>query len=484
MILLALLKKFNTLFIVYMRKTKIICTIGPKTSTIEALEELAKGGMNVARLNFSHGTYEWHGAVMDKVKELNATGKYNIALMLDTKGPEIRTGDVKQPMVLEKGTLVVLTTRKEAEYPEFTTEINYDQFINDVEVGDQLLIDSGLINLKIVEKTATDVISEVLDGGTMGSRRHVNILGKSANLPAITEKDWQDIDFGISKNIDFIALSFVNGPDVVNKLNKYLKEKNSTIKIISKIESVDAVKNMDQIIDASDAIMIARGDLGAELPVEEVPMIQGKIVKQCRKTGKPVIVATQLLESMMVNPTPTRAEVTDIFYAVNGRADAIMMSGETANGNYPFKSLETMQKVALQTELRFMEDAHILVQSSSIPKNEIALGASVIANNIKAKAMLVFTETGETSSLVSQCRPNSPIYSFTYSESIKLQLCLNWGTESYLVEKYQNPEKNVQEAIKILKENGNINSGDTVIVVSNILVDAGFVHTVQVRYIA
>ena len=352
-----------------------------------------------------------------------------------------------------------------------------------MEIGDQLLVDSGLINLKIVDKTSTDVICEVLDGGSMGSRRHINILGKSANLPAITEKDWQDIDFGISKEVDFIALSFVNGSEVVEKLKAYLKEKNSPIKIISNVESVDAVKNLEAIVDVSDSIMIARGDLGAELPVEEVPMIQRKIVKLCRKAGKPVIVATQLLESMMVNPTPTRAEVTDIYFAVNSRTDAIMMSGETANGNYPYKALETMAKVAVHTETQYLEDTQILMESSSIPKNEISLGASVIANNIGAKAILVFTETGATSSLVSQCRPISPIHAFTFDKSVQLQLTLNWGTTPYLVEKHTDPEKNIAEALEVLKNNNVCRAGDLIVVVSNILAGNEFVHAVQVRHI-
>jgi len=466
-----------------MRRTKIICTIGPKTCSYEALEELAKGGMNIARLNFSHGTYEWHGEAMDRVKQLNATGKYSIALMLDTKGPEIRTGDLKQAMTLNQGDRLTLTIDRLIEHPPLTTSINYDQFIDDVEVGDQLLIDGGLINLKIVEKTKTDVITEVIDGGSMGSRRHVNILGKSANLPAITEKDWQDIDFGISKDVDFIALSFASGPEVISKLKKYLKSKNSPISIISKIESVDAVNNLKEIIAESDGIMIARGDLGSELPVEEVPLVQRRIIHLCRKAGKPVIVATQLLESMMVNPTPTRAEVTDIYYAVNARADSIMMSGETANGNYPFKALETMDKVARRTETKFLEDTIIKVDSSNIPKNEIALGASVIANNIDAKAIVVFTKTGATLSLVSQCRPISPIYAFTYTESVKQQLNIYWGTKPYLVENYQDPEQNIREAIEILKKDGELVVGDTIIVVSDILAEKDYVHSIQVRYV-
>ena len=466
-----------------MRRTKIICTIGPKTSTYEALEQLAKGGMNIARLNFSHGTYEWHGEVMDKVKQLNATGKYSIAIMLDTKGPEIRTGDVVKPMELIKGDKVTFTIDRETQHPKHVTTINYDQFIDDVAIGDQLLIDGGLINLKIVEKTDINVICEVIDGGSMGSRRHVNILGKSANLPAITDKDWQDIDFGIAKNVDFIALSFANSGEIVTKLKVYLKEKNSNIAVIPKIESAEACKYLEEIIDASDGVMIARGDLGSELPVEEVPMMQRRIIHLCRKVGKPVIVATQLLESMMVNPTPTRAEVTDIYYAVNARADSIMMSGETANGNYPFKALETMEKVARHTETKFLEDSNIKVESTNIPKNEIALGASIIANNIAAKAIIVFTKTGATLSLVSQCRPTSDIYAFTYSNEVKQQLNLYWGTKPYLVENHHNPEQNITEAIEILKKEGVLLIGDTAIIVSDILAAGGYVHSIQVRYI-
>jgi pyruvate kinase len=323
-----------------MRRTKIVCTIGPKTATKEMLLELAKGGMNVVRLNMSHGTHEWHGSVVDLAHEINRETEYNLSVMIDTKGPEIRSGDLKKPLEIKVGDQITFTIKKSPEYPEYTTEINYDGFIDDVEVGDVILVDSGMINLEIIEKTKEDVICKSLDNGILTSRRHLNIRGKSANLPPITDKDWADIDFGISKNVDYFALSFVNDAPVVEELRAYIKGKGSAIQIIAKIESTDAVKNMHAIVAASDAVMIARGDLGAELPVEEVPLVQTDIVNYCRKLNKPVITATQLLESMMVNPTPTRAEVTDIFYAVKLRTDAIMMSGETANGNHPLKALD------------------------------------------------------------------------------------------------------------------------------------------------
>jgi pyruvate kinase len=465
-----------------MRRTKIVCTIGPKTATKEMLLELAKGGMNVVRLNMSHGTHEWHGGVVDLAHEINKETEYNLSVMIDTKGPEIRSGDLKKPIEIAVGDEIIFTVRREVEYPANTTEINYDGFIDDVEVGDVILVDSGMINLEVVKKTNEDVICKSLDNGILTSRRHLNIRGKSANLPPITDKDWADIDFGIAKGVDYFALSFVNDAPVVEELRSYIKSKGSNIQIISKIESTDAVKNMHAIVEASDAVMIARGDLGAELPVEEVPLVQTDIVNYCRKLNKPVITATQLLESMMVNPTPTRAEVTDIFYAVKLRTDAIMMSGETANGNHPLKALDVMDTVSKRTERTFFGDKNIIIESSTNPKKEMALGAAVIANNIEAKAILAFSETGETARLLAQCRPNSPIYGFAANDSVKRLLSMSWGIEAHTLPFNDvNPEDVVQTAIKKLISNGSLVIGDKVVVVSNILSGDSLVHAVQVR---
>jgi pyruvate kinase len=465
------------------RHTKIICTIGPLTSTPENLQLLAEGGMNIARLNMSHGTHEWHGEIIDRVKALNDSGKYSIGIMVDTKGPEIRSGDLKQPLEVKMGDVVTFTIDRQPDKDKYTIDISYDGFVSDVEVGDIILVDSGIINLKVKSKTETEVITEVLDDGTITSRRHLNIKGKSANLPAITDKDWADIDFAIAKDADFIALSFANSGEVVTELKQYLISRESSIQVVSKVESTDAVKNLDDIVRASDAIMVARGDLGAELPIEDVPIIQNKIVKLSRKLGKPVIVATQLLESMMQSPTPTRAEVTDIFNAVNQRTDAIMMSGETANGKYPHKALEVMSRVAKRAEQTFKEDKKILMENSENPKNEIALGASIIANNIDAKAIIVFTKRGITAGLVSQCRPNSPIFSFTDSAQISRQLSISWGVRSFMMELPENPEVTVEKAIEFLKEIGRLKAGDTAVVVSDIIVGKEFVDTVQIRVV-
>jgi pyruvate kinase len=463
------------------RKTKIVCTIGPKTCEYEQLKQLAIGGMNVVRLNMSHGTHEWHSAVIEKVKLLRTEG-FNLALMLDTKGPEIRSGDVALPLVLKAGDNLTFTIHKLTEYPENTVSINYDGFVNDVDVGDVILVDGGVMSLAVVHKTTEEIKTEVLEDGTLTSRRHLNIRGKSAKLPTLTEKDWEDIDFGITQEINYYALSFVNSAEPLITLRKYLESKNSPAKVLSKIESTDAMDHLEEIIEASDAVMVARGDLGAELPVEEVPGAQTRIVELSRAMGKPVIVATQLLESMMVSPTPTRAEVTDIYYAVKQRADAIMMSGETANGNYPFKALEVMSTVALKAESTILSDKRITAELPDTVKGEMALGASVIANNLDSDAIIVFSTTGETANYISQARPNSPVFVFTANDSITRELSLNWGITSYTLPFNEtNPEETIHSALEMLKGHNHIFRGNSVVIVSNIIATGGNVHAVQVR---
>ena len=467
-----------------MRKTKIVCTIGPKTWDKEPLLELAKEGMNIARLNMSHGDHEQHARTIALIREVNEELGTNVGIMLDSKGPEIRSGDLKQPLELKAGDTLTFTVERKAEYPTGVTEINYDGFINDVEVGDVILVDSGLMSLKVKEITKCDVICEVLEDGKLTSRRHLNIKGKSAQLPPITDKDWEDIDFAIEQNVDFFALSFVNGGSVIRKLKNYFLEKEANIKIIAKIESTDAVENMVDIITETDSVMVARGDLGAELPIEAVPIVQADIVRMCRQAGKPVIVATQLLESMMINPTPTRAEVTDIFFAVKQRADSIMMSGETASGNYPLKSLQTMSSVAKNTESTFASERAIITEPTNMPKNELALGACVIANNIDADAIIVFSKTGETARLVSQCRPTSPVFVFAGSDEVKRQLSISWGLTPFSLEfNDKNPEETIQRAMEELKSKGLVAEGNQVVTISNILGYNESVHSVQYRQV-
>lgn len=464
-----------------MRKTKIICTIGPATSSFETLTNLAGRGMNIARLNMSHGTHEWHLDVIKHIKTINKKIGSAVAILLDTKGPEIRTGDVHRELYLKQGSAITLTIRRQAELEPYCVEVNYDGFINEVTVGDIVLIDGGMLAFKVKNISSTDVDCECLDDGILGSRRHVNIRGKSADLPSITQKDWQDINFGIDHGVDFIALSFVKNEVAIEELQHYLQQRKSSIDVIAKIESAESIHHLDKIVYAADGIMVARGDLGAELPYEEVPLLQEKIVQKCRLTGKPVIIATHMLESMIVNPTPTRAEVTDISQAVKQSTDAMMLSGETATGKHPNKSLMIMDAVAQRIERQMEKDTAVRKAPSDNPKHEIARTASILNNNLSAVATLVFTRSGLIASLLSQCRPNGAIYAFTNTPHVRRKLGIHWGIQGFRIKFSKDPEVSIDRAIEKLLREDKIQKGDRIIVLSDILVGEEFVETVQVR---
>lgn len=466
-----------------MRYTKIVCTIGPATNNFEKIEQLADAGMNVARLNMSHGDYDWHGDVIQSVKSINEKAQHSIAIMLDTKGPEIRSGDLKQALRISKGQTFTFTIRHLSEPTDEMVGVNYDGFIHDVEIGDTILVDGGILSFKVKKKNDKDVICECMDEGTLTSRRHLNVRGRSASLPSITEKDWQDIDFGLEQGIDFIALSFVKNGNAIRELKQHLQEKNQPVDIIAKIESVEAVKNLEEIIAESDGVMVARGDLGAEIPFEEVPIVQEKIIELCRAVGKPVIVATQLLESMMELPTPTRAEVMDISQAVKQGTDAIMLSGETASGKYPIKAVKTMDQVARRREQDLRERHEIAVYPAKEPKEEITLAAAAMNNHLQTKALLVFTRSGHMAAKLSQHRPSSPIYAFTNTTHVRRRLNLAWGIHSFRIKFSSDPEKTIQRAITILVEKELLKSNDTITLVSDILVENEFIHTIQLRTI-
>lgn len=466
-----------------MRRTKIIATIGPKTYQYEKLETLAKLGMNVARLNMSHGDYAWHQNIIKAIKTINSKGVYSIALMLDTKGPEIRTGDVKTDIVLNKGDEFTFTIKREAQYPPNCTEINYDGFIQDVKVGDTILIDTGMLSFKVKKKTKTEVICECIDGGTLSSRRHVHIKGKSANLPSITRKDWEDIDFGIKEGVDFIALSFTKDSKSIKKLKSYLEKKNVPIDVIAKIESKEALDHLTEIIEESDGAMVARGDLGGEIPIEEVPLAQEKIIETCIIKRKPVIVATHLLESMIVNPTPTRAEVADTALAVKQFSDSIMLSGETATGNYPYRAVSIMASVATRIEKSQLENNFLLSEASKDSRYELTRNACIMANNLNADAIVVFTRRGLTAALVSHFRPRPSIFAFTNMPSVRRRLNLYWGVYPYRIEFSSDPEKTIQRAIEALKSKELIKKGDRIVIVSDILAGKELVETIQIRKI-
>lgn len=466
-----------------MRKTKIICTIGPRTAAPETLLKLATAGMNVARLNMSHGSPEWHQDVIRSIKRINKKIGTTVAILLDTKGPEVRTGDVKQDLALKKDDLLTLTVRRQAELEPYCVEVSYDGFVNEVEVGDIVLIDGGMISLLVKGISGLDVLCACLDEGILSSRRHINIRGKSADLPSITDKDWQDINFGIANNVDFIALSFVRGALAIEELQRYLEERKTPIDILAKIESAESIPHLDEIIAVADGIMIARGDLGAELPFEEVPLLQDEIIRKCRTIGKPVVVATHMLESMIVNPTPTRAEVTDITHAVQQGADAIMLSGETATGKYPFKALATMDTVARRIERQMGLNTAVQVKISNRPKDEIARSAAILNNNLQAVGTLVITRRGLMAVLLAKCRPTAPIFAFTNTSHVRRRLGLYWGIHAFRIKFSNDPEVSIQRAIDQLQRKGITQNGDRIIVLSDILAGGKFVETVQIRII-
>jgi pyruvate kinase len=466
------------------KQTKIVATIGPVSSNYESLEALAKAGVNVFRLNFSHGTHEWHGEVIKRIKRLNQKSTESYAILLDTKGPEIRTGDIKKPIFLEKDSELILTVDKTPYEESGKIEVSYDAFINDVEVGEKILVDNGVINLEITKKTDKDIYCKVLDGGELSSRRHLNLPMKDVSLASITKKDWKDIDFGIEMGVDFIALSFVRKADEIYEVKKYLAEKNAKIDIIAKIESYEATKHIGVITEAADGIMVARGDLGAEIPFYQVPRIQRELVSTAGKFQKPVIVATHMLESMIQNPIPTRAETTDVSEAAWQRADAVMLSGETAGGKYPIKSVETMAKIVQEAEKNYLETRKIREIEVSSDRSEFAKIAARMAFDLdNIAAIFVITRSGYMGNLVSSFRPKVPIFAFTNEPKTRRKMDLLWGVQSFRIEFSSTPQKTIERAQDHFTRHINMDEfkNKKFILISDMLVEGTFIPTLQIR---
>lgn len=503
------------------RQSKIVCTIGPKTADVDSIAALAAAGMNVARLNMSHGTHEWHAGVIANVREVNARGGVTIGLLLDTKGPEVRSGDLKAPIDVERGQAFTWTVRRDlTELPPFTTDVSYDDFIEDVHVGDMLLVDGGMSSFLVTAVDGPDVHTECVDGGTLTSRRHLNVRGKSASLPAITDKDWADIRFGMEQRVDFYALSFVKHEDDVAALKAHLRDAGDEALVLSKIESADAVGRLPQILAASDGAMVARGDLGAEIPVEDVPLVQDEIVRLNRLLRKPTIVATHMLESMITYPSPTRAEVTDITEAVRQGADATMLSGETANGAYPYVALGVMNTVAeavfapanaaidayagggalagggapgLATppparsgaSPLFLPPLEEAVRDTADGRIDLAYAASTLATRLDATALVVFTRVGNYARLVSSTRPRCPIIALCPDAALMRRMTLLWGVSAFVIDFSDDPEVTIRSAMDLLRRRGLAAPKDTLVICSDMLVDTGgdadAVNTLQVR---
>lgn len=464
------------------RKTKIICTIGPATSSKEVLMKMYHAGMNVVRLNMSHGTHESHLKIIKTIKSINKEVKYSIPIILDTQGPEIRTGNLQNDLQLNEGDVITVSVRAD-DVEQSSLHINYKDLINQVNVGDKITVDNGLINLKVLKKDKGKMKCKVIDGGTMKSKRHVNLPGVRINLPSITEKDKEDIAFAVKHKVDYIALSFVREAKDVMELKKFLGKNSERIKIISKIEDQQGVKNIGEIADISDGIMVARGDLGIEINIEELPDVQRVIVGQCLEKGKRIIVATHLLESMIENPIPTRAEVTDVANAVYEEVDAVMLSGETTVGKHPIRSIKHIDKIARKAEqLTNLQFSKMLVKDEV--KQHIAFSAVDLAESIDARAIVVITKRGIMAQLVTNCRPQkTPVYALTFDNRIRRQLHLNRGVVAHKILRSKKPEETVKNALDILKDKEGLKSGDQVVLVSDVIV-RNDIDAIQIRTVS
>ena len=452
-----------------MKRTKIICTIGPATESFISLKRLHKAGMNVARLNMSHSSHSNAKKIIDRIKKLNKQVKNPVGILLDTQGPEIRTGDTSEVVNLEPGQLVSFTIRDEIDVETTSIRVHYDELIQSVSVGTLISLDNGLLNFKVLKKTKNQLECTVLDGGKLGSKRHVNLPGIRINLPSITEKDKRDIAFGLKENVDFIALSFVRDASDIEDLKKILKTKIKKIKIISKIEDREGLSNIDDICKVSDAVMVARGDLGIETDLANLPNVQRKIMSSCAKYGVNSIVATHLLESMIENPTPTRAEVTDVANAIYEGADAVMLSGETTIGKYPTEAVNLISRIATQTEkYRTLGYEEKLI--SETDWQYLGIAAKNIAESIGADGIIAITRSGQTAEIVSNAKPfMKPIFAFSNNKKTINQLSLSGSVHAYYSPMYASHEKNINSVMGILKKELNPKSDLKFVVISGIL---------------
>ena len=464
-----------------MRKTKIICTIGPKTESFDQLEKLALAGMNVVRLNMSHAKHDGAARIIRAVKTLNRKLADPIAILLDTQGPEIRTGDITGELALTTGDEITISVRDGGDVEASSIRIHYDDLVSALKIGDRITVDNGIINLQVLTKNDNGTLGcKIIDGGILKSKRHVNLPGIRVNLPAITNKDRSDIAFGIEQEVDFIALSFVREAEDVRELKALLGKKAGKIKIIGKIEDQSGVANLDDILQEVDGIMVARGDLGVEINLAELPNVQRKIVRRCAEEGKRVIVATHLLESMIENPIPTRAEVTDVANAIYEEVDAVMLSGETTIGRYPIRCVEQLVEIARASE-RVPGLSFVQKLTPDSDKQQIAHYAVQLAESIGAKGTVVITRRGYMADFVTNCHPQkSRIYAFTNDSQTRRRLVLNRNVSPYRIAFSQDPEKTLTSAFKLLKGKAGLDSGDKVVVISDMLSGQG-IEAIQVR---
>ncbi|WP_168122791.1 pyruvate kinase [Paenibacillus sp. HB172176] len=471
-----------------MRKTKIVCTIGPSSESLENTKKLIQAGMNVGRLNFSHGDFEEHGNRIKNIRLANKELGTSVAILLDTKGPEIRLGKLKEePIELIQGDAITLTT-EEILGDRSRIPVTYSNLPNDISVGSTVLIDDGLIGLIVEEVEGTEIHCRIVNNGPIKSKKGVNVPGVKISLPGITEKDANDIVFGIEQGVDFIAASFVRKASDVLEIRELLEKHNAGhIQIISKIENQEGVDNLDEILEVSDGLMVARGDLGVEIPAEEVPLVQKMMIKKCNRAGKPVITATQMLDSMQRNPRPTRAEASDVANAIFDGTDAIMLSGETAAGKYPVESVQTMSRIAERAE-DALEHREIFTKQANAQQTSVTEAVSQsVANSaldLNAKAIITSTQSGFTARMVSKYRPKAPIIAVTTDERVMRRLALGWGVIPVQGSDADTTDEMFEIAVKGAMSTGILSLGDTVVITAGVPVGrAGTTNLIKIHHI-
>ena len=471
-----------------MRKTKIVCTVGPAVDRDDILRQLMLNGMNVARLNFSHGSHEEHKGRVDRIKQLRQELNLPIALLLDTKGPEIRTGNFESDRIhLTEGDQVTVRAGSEPGNGSLIT-VTYANIHNDLRRGSRILIDDGLVELEVLDIEGKDIHCRVRNGGPVSNHKSINLPNVHINLPPLTDKDVADIRFAIEHDFDFIAASFVHKASDILEIRKILeKYHGENIHIIAKIENSEGVSNFEDILKVADGIMVARGDLGVEIPMQEVPMVQKTMIEKCYKFGKPCITATQMLDSMIRNPRPTRAEVSDVANAILDGTSALMLSGETANGKYPVESLAMMVSIAEQTEKTIDYWKNFLgTRYDKTPSvtNAISHATCTTAMDLKAAAIVAVTHSGRTARLISRFRPDSPIIATTVSPRAQRQLALSWGVCPFLVDEVASTDEMFEQAMNKALESGAVSNGDMVVITGGTPVGmSGTTNTLKVQNI-
>ncbi len=471
------------------RHTKIIATLGPATESKEMLAQLIRSGVDILRLNMAHASHQWVKDAMWFIREVSAEVGRHVAVMMDVKGPEIRTGKVERPISLAPGDRIefhIEGADPSGDIP--SVSVNYPGLPADLEVGNVVLVDSGLIRMRVFEKDAQRIRLEVLTPGELGSKRHINLPGVQVNLPALTEKDEADLRAGVESGIDFVALSFVRQAEDVRTLRELLDRLGSKARIVAKIEDQAGVRNLTAIVRAADAIMVARGDLGIEIDFHRLPLVQTEMVRACQADGKPVIVATHLLESMISSPMPTRAEISDVSNAVRERADAIMLSGETTVGAYPLESVQVLKSIIQSIEPSVDQglNPHIVLKE---PKAMMLRSAAVLAGELERSGkghsgIVVFSRSGFLPYVLGSLRPHGiPIYAFTDVEPVFRQLLLPWGVEPFLMPFSDDPERTILDALSYLKRREWAKPGEWLVVITNALADDKIVDSLQLRQV-